>query len=411
MKRAAIVAVGTELTTGFVHDINIHYLSAELDSLGYEVCLCVMIPDDYDLMREQFLQAMGMSELVVVTGGLGPTPDDFTKEVLLELFGDEWIEDVRTLEHIERLLEERNLPLTDANRMQARIPSQAKVLPNAFGMAPGTAYLYEGGILVSLPGVPSEMRGIFMTELKPLLLRLENSPVIRKQIYVFGVAESLLADRLEEWNRTRPEGMSLAFLPSPGIVCLRISYNPEYTSNTIATRHIEKLYKHLADIEYLETEGSLVAYVIERLAAKAQTLSVAESCTGGGLSGYIVAVSGASQVYRGGLCAYTDAIKEQELKIAPRLITEYTAVSEPVARCMAEEIRTKFGTTYGLATTGYMEFEDGHHGLYTGEVYIGLATETKTQVVHFMLNQDREGNITHSIQRAILLILKELLAF
>ena len=156
--KAAIVAVGTELTTGFVRDANVYYLAKELDALGIEVTTTTMLPDDRPLMREVFLEAMRRSQIVLVTGGLGPTEDDFTKDVLLDLFGGTWHEDAKTLERIKMLLERRNLPLTTINRQQAVVPSSAEVLPNAFGMAPATLYHYDGGILVSMPGVPATLR-------------------------------------------------------------------------------------------------------------------------------------------------------------------------------------------------------------------------------------------------------------
>lgn len=404
--KAAIVAVGTELTTGFVRDANVYYLAKELDALGIEVTTTTMLPDDRPLMREVFLEAMRRSQIVLVTGGLGPTEDDFTKDVLLDLFGGRWHEDAKTLERIKMLLERRNLPLTTINRQQAVVPSSAEVLPNAFGMAPATLYHYDGGILVSMPGVPAEMRGIFETELRPRLASFVGG-IIHQQLYVFGVAESLLSARLRDWSSALPEGMALAYLPSMGNVCLRVSYNKELVGSSTVTERMQELYHLLEGEKLLHTDLSFPAYIVNTLTERKQTLSIAESCTGGLVSGKLTGVSGASRVYRGGVCTYTNAIKEQELSVPHEMLEKYSAVSAPVAEAMARGVREKFGTTYGVATTGYMEMAGDAN--MTGEVYIGLATQQTVFAHHFVLNQNRQGNQEWSVERALVELMLVLL--
>lgn len=404
--KAAIVAVGTELTTGFVRDANVYYLAKELDALGIEVTTTTMLPDDRPLMREVFLEAMRRSQIVLVTGGLGPTEDDFTKDVLLDLFGGRWHEDAKTLERIKMLLERRNLPLTTINRQQAVVPSSAEVLPNAFGMAPATLYHYDGGILVSMPGVPAEMRGIFETELRPRLASFAGG-IIHQQLYVFGVAESLLSARLRDWSSALPEGMALAYLPSMGNVCLRVSYNKELVGSSTVTERMQELYHLLEGEKLLHTDLSFPAYIVNTLTERKQTLSIAESCTGGLVSGKLTGVSGASRVYRGGVCTYTNAIKEQELSVPHEMLEKYSAVSAPVAEAMARGVQEKFGTTYGVATTGYMEMAGDAN--MTGEVYIGLATQQTVFAHHFVLNQNRQGNQEWSVERALVELMLVLL--
>lgn len=405
--KAAIVAVGTELTTGFVRDANVYYLAKELDALGIEVTTTTMLPDDRPLMREVFLEAMRRSQIVLVTGGLGPTEDDFTKDVLLDLFGGRWHEDAKTLERIKMLLERRNLPLTTINRQQAVVPSSAEVLPNAFGMAPATLYHYDGGILVSMPGVPAEMRGIFETELRPRLASFVGG-IIHQQLYVFGVAESLLSARLRDWSSALPEGMALAYLPSMGNVCLRVSYNKELVGSSTVTERMQELYHLLEGEKLLHTDLSFPAYIVNTLTERKQTLSIAESCTGGLVSGKLTGVSGASKVYRGGVCTYTNAIKEQELGVPHEMLEKYSAVSAPVAEAMARGVREKFGTTYGVSTTGYMEMAGDAN--MTGEVYIGIATQQTVFAHHFVLNQNRQGNQEWSVERALVELLLVLLS-
>ena len=404
--KAAIVAVGTELTTGFVRDANVYYLAKELDALGIEVTTTTMLPDDRPLMREVFLEAMRRSQIVLVTGGLGPTEDDFTKDVLLDLFGGRWHEDAKTLERIKMLLERRNLPLTTINRQQAVVPSSAEVLPNTFGMAPATLYRYDGGILVSMPGVPAEMRGIFETELRPRLASFAGG-IIHQQLYVFGVAESLLSARLRDWSSALPEGMALAYLPSMGNVCLRVSYNKELVGSSTVTECMQELYHLLEGEKLLHTDLSFPAYIVNTLTERKQTLSIAESCTGGLVSGKLTGVSGASRVYRGGVCTYINAIKEQELSVPHEMLEKYSAVSAPVAEAMARGVQEKFGTTYGVATTGYMEMAGDAN--MTGEVYIGLATQQTVFAHHFVLNQNRQGNQEWSVERALVELMLVLL--
>lgn len=404
--RVSIVAVGTELTTGFVRDTNIYYLSQALDALGLEVCSATMLPDDHALMHTAITEAMQRSQVVLVTGGLGPTEDDFTKEVLLDLFGGEYREDEKTLERIKELLARRDLPLTEINRRQAFVPSSAEVLPNAFGMAPATLFHYDGGILVSMPGVPSEMRGIFETELRPRLAAWTGQ-IKHKQLYVFGVAESILSARLRSWSTALPQGMALAYLPSMGNVCLRISYSQVLVPQDVATEHIRTLHTLLEGEKILETNLSFPAYIVQTLTQSGKTLAIAESCTGGLVSGKITSVSGASKVFCGGICTYTDALKERELRIPKTLLEKYTAVSAPVAEAMACAVREKFGSTYGVATTGYMEMEGGAN--VTGEVYIGIADAQTVSAHHFILNQNRMGNQEWSVDRAITQFLLKLL--
>lgn len=397
--KASLVAVGTELTTGFVRDANLYYLAQRLDDMGIEVVTSEMIPDDRPLMLSVFEEAMRRSDLVIVTGGLGPTEDDFTKEVLLQRFGGEWCEDEATLEQIKRLLERRSLPLTTVNRQQAVVPSSAEVLPNAFGMAPGTLYRYDGGILVSLPGVPSEMRGIFETELVPRIAPLAGT-VRHTQIYVFGVAESLLSDRLRGWSGALPEGLSLAYLPAMGTVCLRLSGDVSRCGEAVYAAKVSELRSFLEGDTTLMTDLSFPAYIVATLLQRGETLAIAESCTGGAVSGRITSVSGASKVYKGGVCTYTNEIKERVLGISHALLERHTAVSAPVVEAMAASVRELYGTNYGLATSGYMEL-DNAMPQQTGEVYIALATPTGVVSNHYLLNQNRQGNQEWSVERAL----------
>lgn len=399
LEKVALIAVGTELTTGFVRDANLYYLAQQFDAMGMQVVSSQMIPDDRALMREVFEQAMRRSHLVIVTGGLGPTEDDFTKEVLLECFGDEWVEDAATLDRIRILLELRNLPLTPINRQQARVPSRAEVIPNAFGMAPGMLFQYPGGVLVSLPGVPSEMRGIFETELRPRF-SAQKEAVQHTQIYAFGVAESLLSDRLRPWSEALPAGISLAYLPAMGSVCLRLSADMMGGAKDVYQQKVRELEEFLADDRTLKLDGSFPSYIVQRLKESGQTLAIAESCTGGMISARITGVSGASAVYKGGVCTYTNEIKELALGISHDLLLNYSAVSAPVVEAMATAIRSRYNATHALATSGYMEMES-NNPQQTGEVYIAIATPTGVVSHHYRLNQNRQGNQEWSTQRAL----------
>ena len=397
--KASLIAVGTELTTGFVRDANLYYLAQRLDAMGIEVVASEMIPDDRPLMLEVFEAAMRRSDLVIVTGGLGPTEDDFTKEVLLQRFGGVWREDEATLEQIKLLLARRSLPLTTVNRQQAVVPSSAEVLANAFGLAPGTLYHYERGILVSLPGVPSEMRGIFETELMPRLAGLVGA-TRHTQIYVFGVAESLLSDRLRGWSEALPEGMSLAYLPSMGTVCLRLSGDLGLCGEVAYECKVAELRSFLEGDTTLMTDLSFPAYIVATLLQRGETLAIAESCTGGLVSGRITGVSGASKVYKGGVCTYTDEIKERVLGIPNEMLVTHSAVSTPVVEAMATSVRALYGAMYGLATSGYMEMTSSTPQ-QTGEVYIALATPVGVVSNHYVLNQNRLGNQEWSTDRAL----------
>lgn len=400
---AEIIAIGTELTIGQVLDTNSHYLARGLDALGFRVESIQAIPDDWGAMKAAIEQALGRSRVTVVTGGLGPTGDDFTKEVLQEVFGGEWLEDAETLEAIGARLQRRGLEMSERNRAQAMIPSSCQVLQNRLGTAPGMLFARGEHVLISLPGVPMEMQALFEEKVRPAIAPLSEGGRYHRTLNLYGTAESYLADELEEWEASLAPDFSLAYLPSAGGIRLRITGKGETSGRLqeLGEARVEALRAILGTRLYGEESDTLATAVGRLLKAQGKTVATAESCTAGRMGALLTEACGASAYYRGGVIAYSNAAKQELLGVPREVLEQSLAVSAETAEAMARGVRSRLKADYGLSTTGLVGPEGDGTDVPVGTVWVGWADATGAGSTRLYVNGTREINMDRAAQHAL----------
>lgn len=394
--RAKIVTIGDEILIGQIVDTNSAWLSSELNRYGIAVGEILSISDDGDVIVSALDAAMRDYDLVLVTGGLGPTKDDITKQSLCRLFGCGLKNDEASFDHNRDMLEERGIPFTELNRRQSEVPEACTVLFNRNGTAPGMLFGRDGHYMACMPGVPYEMKTIFAEQLAPRLdgmFRL--GAVYHRTMITTGIAESVLTATIEGWETGLRDGLKLAYLPNPNGVRLRLS---SYSlGREEAEEAVEKAFRELEKIipdNIIGYEGASVeSAVADMLREKGYTLSVAESCTGGRISSRFTAMAGASDYFLGGVTAYTAAMKSGVLGVPEALIAEYGVVSEPVARAMAEGVAALTGSDFAIATTGVAGPSGGTVQTPVGTVWMAVRTPDGTVAEVRVFNSEREVNI------------------
>ncbi len=353
--KATIITIGDEILIGQIVDTNSVSIARHLNTAGIVVHEKVSIGDDRTQIVEAVERALSTSEAVIVTGGLGPTKDDITKKTLAEMFGCELVRNPLVAEHVERMLTARGIEFNALNRSQALVPACCTVLFNAHGTAPGMWFERDGRVVVSLPGVPFEMEHLMQDEVMPRLkTRFALKQIVHRTMITAGLAESMLAEKIEAWENALPPYLKLAYLPNPGAVRLRLSaYEVEGES---VAREIERQFEALRRIipHYVIgfEKASMQELVHDILTRRGKTLATAESCTGGTIASRFTAMPGASAYFLGGVVSYSNASKTELLGVDAADIARYGAVSEQVARQMAEGVRRRTGADYAVATTG-----------------------------------------------------------
>ena len=411
--KADIITIGDEILIGQIIDTNSAWIAARLGEIGVSIRRKYSIGD----RREEIIDAVGeslaKSEVTIITGGLGPTKDDITKRVLAELFDSEMVCDKATYERVERMMAARGIAFNELNRSQALVPECCTVLPNHKGTAPGMWFEKDGHVVVSLPGVPFEMEGLMIEEVLP---RIQNyfalSAVVHKTAITYGLAESMMAERIADWEEALPPHLHLAYLPSPSQLRLRLSaydMDKEQAQREI-DEAFDKLLPQLGDLFVGWGDTTVQSAVAELLLAEGATLSAAESCTGGALSAKFTAMSGASEYFWGGVVSYDNSVKENLLGVSRENLEQYGAVSEQVARQMAEGVRRACGTTYGVATTGIAGPTGGTPDKPVGTVWMAVATPTHTLAKVMVHGKIRAVNIERAATAAINMLRLELLS-
>ena len=402
---ATIITIGDEILIGQIVDTNTASISRKLNAIGLAIKEKTSIGDRAEEITECVKRAMAQSKVVIMTGGLGPTKDDITKTTLAEMFNSSLIYNEAEGEHIRTLLARRNIPFTDLNRSQALVPECCTVLHNAHGTAPGMWFdTEEGNIVISLPGVPFEMEHLMDEVVIPRLKEcLELRSIVHKTLITRGIPESLLAERIEKWEDALPEYMHLAYLPAPNIVRLRLSaYDIEKES---AERAIEKEFDKLREIigeNIVGWEGAtLEQQVHDILTRRNLTLATAESCTGGTIASKFTAMAGASAYFLAGVVAYANSAKSNIIEVNSEDILRYGAVSESVARQMAEGVRRVAGADYAIATTGIAGPGGGSAEKPVGTVWMAVATPKGTIAQMRNCGTDRSQIISRASAYAI----------
>jgi len=404
-----VLSIGDELLIGQTVNTNAAWMGQRLEAQGWHVARCVTIPDEREVMLEALRQAESRAELVLITGGLGPTRDDITKHVLCAHYGTTLVRNSTVEERIVSWFERRGRDILQVNRDQALLPAACMVLDNPLGTASGMWFDRDGGATVSMPGVPYEMEHIMTTGVIPTMRgRLESAGRLPKRAHrsllTMGTGESQLAARIEDLEtKWLTEGIKLAYLPSPGSVRIRLTAEGDAVQALDAAHG--QLCARLREFVVTENGETVVEALSNLWKEKGWTLSVAESCTGGGLGAALVARPGASAFFLGGVQSYSNAAKANLLGVPAALIQAHGAVSEPVARAMAEGAKRALNAQFGVGITGIAGPDGGSEEKPVGTVYIACSGPdgTRCEVHHF--GRDRTRNLGMTIRAACRLIL------
>lgn len=412
--KAAIVTIGDEILIGQIVDTNSSYIAKSLDKIGIATHEMLSISDDKQHILDTFHSLQNNVDVVIVTGGLGPTKDDITKKTFCDYFEDELIENEVVLAHVKSIIEGfYKRPITQMNRDQALVPTKAKVLFNQAGTAPGMWMEKENTVFISLPGVPYEMKYLIDNEVIPnLVQKFERPYIVHQTIMTYGRGESMIAEQIEEWEDNLPDFIKLAYLPSPGKVRLRLTArgNNETLLKEEIKRQVEKLDLLIHDIIVGYNEDEPIEVVLGRLLTeKKLTISTAESCTGGKIAATLSAVSGASNYFIGSVVSYATKTKINVLDIDENLIVKHGVVSAEVAYEMAKSVKKVMNSDYAIATTGNAGPTRGDENAELGTVFIGIATPNDVFVEEFNFGQPREKVIDRALSKGLELIYKEIL--
>ena len=403
--KATIVTIGDEILIGQIVDTNSGYIAKALDKIGVQTTEMLSISDDKQHILKTFSAFQNKVDLVIITGGLGPTKDDITKHTFCEYFEDTFVRNQEVEDHIVALFTKLNFNPTQINKDQALLPSKAQVLKNNYGTASGMWMQKGTTVFVSMPGVPYEMKGIVNEQLIPKIVAEFKRPyIIHKTILTYGQGESLVAERIEYWENNLPEFIKLAYLPSPGRVRLRLTArgeNKEVLEKAIQ-ENVQSLTKIIGDIIVGFDEDETIEVIIGRLLCQqGKTIATAESCTGGKIAQMLTSVSGASDYFRGSVVSYSEESKIKLLGVEAELIKKYDVVSAEVASEMAKGIQKILKSDYAIATTGNAGPTAEPGKAEVGTVFIALATPTTVFVEEFNFGQPREKVIDRTANKAL----------
>ena len=412
--KCEVISIGDELLIGQTINTNASWIGEQINILGFTISHCLVISDLKNDIINALDQAYKRSDIIIITGGLGPTNDDITKHTLTEYFNTTLMLNIEIEKNIIDYFTNRNLPILQSNRDQALIPKSCQVLPNSRGSASGMWFEKKGVVFISLPGVPYEMKGIMNDHVFSRLLALKGDEniIINKTIRTHGMGESFLAEVIKSWEKKLAnENIKLAYLPSPGIVKLRLSIigKDRKSSEEKLNSYILKLKKLIPEQIYGYDTDTMEGVVSNLLKEKKHTLSTAESCTGGNISKMITSISGSSSFFNGSLVTYTNKSKSQLLDVNDQVIEKHGAVSQQVVEQMAQNIRLKFDSDYGISTSGIAGPTGGTADKPVGTVWIAVASEEKVISKKLNLGYNRERNIHVSSLSVLNLLRLELI--
>jgi nicotinamide-nucleotide amidase len=412
--KAAIITIGDEILIGQIIDTNSGYIAKALDRIGIEIKEMLSISDDRQAILDTFLYLQNNVDIVVITGGLGPTKDDITKKTICDYFDDELVRDSTVEAHVIALIEKAlQRKASQMNIDQALVPSKCTVLHNEVGTAPGMWIKKEQTLFVSLPGVPYEMKYLVDYQLVPKLVKEYERPfIIHKTVLTYGQGESLVAERIEAWENDLPSFIKLAYLPAPGRVRLRLTAKgkDKQVLETELEIRLAALSTLIGDIIVGFDEEETLEFVVGRqLTQKNKTLATAESCTGGKIAQLIAGVPGASNYFKGSVVAYATEMKTKLLEVSPSTIEAHSVVSAEVAKEMAINCQKIFETDYAIATTGNAGPSKGDSDASVGSVFIALATPNGVIVEGFNFGQPREKVIDRAVTKSLEMLQKEIL--
>ena len=401
-----IITIGDELLIGQVVDTNSAWMSKRLSEAGFDVIYITSIKDEYNSILKAIEEGFKRADVLLMTGGNGPTKDDITKNTLCDYFEDKLVLDNDVLDNIKALFKYKNLKLNELTRNQAYVPQTSTVIQNRVGTAPNLWFEKKGKVLVSMPGVPFEMRYAMEEEIIPRLsVKYEAKAFLKHTIYTYGISESALAMQLNDFEEELPHGFALAYLPGGGIIRLRLSAKGE--ENTVEMdKQIDKLKRIIDTNLLIESEDSLEVVLGTILKSKKLSISLAESCSGGYLAHLLTTVSGASQYFKGSIVSYADSAKIDLLNVSSSSIDEYGAVSKQVVEEMAKGAISALNTDCAIAISGIAGPEGGTVEKPVGTVWICTIYNDSIISKQYMFGNSRDNNIQRSAVMAIVQLLK-----
>jgi nicotinamide-nucleotide amidase len=411
--KAEIITIGDELLIGQTIDTNSAWIASELNKIGIDVFQITSISDRKEHIIKTLAKTIGKTELVIITGGLGPTSDDITKPALCEFFNSELIFNENVFNEIEEMFRRRNWPMNNNNRRQAEVPANCTVLINKFGTAPGMRFEKEGTLIFSMAGVPFEMKHIMTEYVIPELSKIvQDFSILHRNIMVYGISESSLSEKLAGFETELPSQVKLAYLPSFGIVKLRLTAKGKNSSQLtkIIEHQVNKLYQIIPEYIYGENELSLEEVVADLLIEKKLTLCTAESCTGGNIARLITSIPGSSVFFKGSVIAYNNSVKTDLLGVKSETIKDYGAVSEQTVIEMACCARTKLKTDYAVATSGIAGPDGGTVDKPAGTVWIAVSSINGTSAKKYVFGNDRIVNINRFSVSALDMLRKQIIS-
>jgi len=412
-----IITIGDEILIGQIVDTNSAFIGQLLNLNGMSVKQISSVSDSREHIMKALDEAKSRADIILITGGLGPTKDDITKKTLCEYFNTTMRFDEGAYEDVTNIFATYGKEVTPINRLQAEVPAICEVLRNKVGTAPGMWFNVDGKIFVSMPGVPFEMKALMTEQVVPRIRSMFKLPVIvHKTILTQGIGESTLSELLNDWEDSLgPLNIKLAYLPSPGMVRLRMSSKGEDEKKLrdLTDQKIEELKKIIPEYiygyeVYGEEKETLEMMVGKMLKERKKTVSTAESCTGGYISHLITKVPGSSQYYTGSVISYAYEIKESELGVPHDVIMQHGAVSQPVVEQMAKAIRERYKTDYSISASGIAGPDGGTTDKPVGTVWIAVATPDKVISEKFLFGNNRERNIQKTANAALNMLKKEL---
>ncbi len=412
-----IINIGDELLIGQVVNTNASWMGEQLSLNGFSVAQFTIIGDRREVILDALAQAERRAGVVLISGGIGPTKDDITKEALCEYFNTRLVLHPEALKDIETLFPRRGLVVTELNRQQAMLPELCKTIPNAIGTARGMWFEKPGPggrttHFISMPGVPFEMKEMMTLHIIPLLKELFKPPaIIHKTVMTQGIGESFLAKIIEEWENSLPPEIRLAYLPQPGIVRLRLTgiSDDEQSLRETIMRETGKLEKLIPEYLYGYDEEKLEESVAGLLTVRHKTLATAESCTGGYLAHLLTSVPGASAFFSGSVVAYSNGIKGQLLGVLGTTLARHGAVSSETVSEMAVGVQTLMNADYAIAISGIAGPGGGTEEKPVGTTWIAIATPEEVFARHFQLGEDRGRNIRRASLQGLSMLRKALL--
>lgn len=398
--KAEILTIGDEILIGQIVNTNAAWMAQQMNLAGYSVVHMTTVSDDGLSIKRAIDQAFGRSDIVLMTGGLGPTKDDITKKTLSEYFNSSLVVNEEALNHVRAFFAARGYELTETNYYQAEVPEDCVVLKNNHGTAPGMLFENEEKVLVSMPGVPLEMKNLMKEKVLPYLSqKFKGQEILHKTIMTHGMGESHLSDRIRDWEEALPGHVKLAYLPRPGVVRLRLSVAGDDRIKLEAEieEQVRHLWKLIPELIFGFDDEPFEKVIGKLLTKHQQSLSTAESCTGGSIASRITSVPGSSGYFKGSVVAYENSVKKMVLNVSEKDLESDGAVSQVVVEQMAVGARNLLKTDFSIATSGIAGPDGGRDEKPVGTVWIAVASEKEVRSKKFQFGNNRERNIERSV--------------